>query len=79
MIMPRATNSRKDGIVTAIGVLVLLLGTATGNAIAMLVMSIVGLAVITIFYRQSFGRIALLVMLVGACTAAAVAVLIAAF
>ena len=70
----RVTNSRKDGIVTAIGVLVLLLGTATGNAYAMLVMAIIALAVIAIFYRQRLSRNVLLVILTAAVTAATVAI-----
>ena len=68
-----AKTSSKSGIVTAIGVLVLLLGTATGNAYVLLVMSIVALAVIGIFYRHELSRIAWMVMLVAVATAVAVA------
>lgn len=65
-----ATNWKKDGIITAIGVLVLLLGGATGNAIVMLAMSILGFAVIAIIDRQRLGRVSLVVMLVASATAA---------
>lgn len=64
-----AINSNKDAIVTAFGVLVLLLGCATGNAIVMLVMSILGFAVIAIIDRQRLRGSSLLVMLVAAATA----------
>ena len=51
-----ATSSSEDGIVVAIGVLVLLIGTATGSAFAMLAMALVALAVTGIFYRHRLGR-----------------------
>jgi hypothetical protein len=65
-------KSYKAGIVTAIGVLVLLLGTATGNAYALLALSLIGLAVIGIFLRHELGRSALLVMFVAAAIAVTV-------
>jgi FtsH-binding integral membrane protein len=48
--------SRKNGIVGAIGVLILLIGTATGNAYAMLAMSVVALAVFATFFRPGWSR-----------------------
>lgn len=51
-----AKNSRKDGIVTTIALLVVVIGTATGNAIAMFVMALLALIVIAIFDRQKLGR-----------------------
>jgi hypothetical protein len=66
-------NSRKDGIVTAIGVLVLVIGTATGNAYVMLALAVVALVVLAVFFRKRVGRTALLAMAVSAVTVAAVA------
>jgi hypothetical protein len=74
-----ATYSRKEGIVTAIGVLVLLLGTATGNAYAMLAMAVVALATITVFYGEELGRKILLAMALAAGIATVVALAIARF
>ena len=75
MNTPPATNSRRDNLVTAIGVLVLLLGTATGNAIVMLGLSVVALVVIAVFYRKTIGGP---LMLVGAGTIAAIACILLA-
>jgi len=44
--------SWRDELVTAIGAVALLIGTATGNAIAMLAIAMVALAVITIVFWQ---------------------------
>jgi hypothetical protein len=60
------TRSRRDEIITAIGVVALLIGTATGNASAMLVIAMVALAVIAVIYRRRLGRKALLTMLLAA-------------
>lgn len=46
--------SRKDGIFCALAVAVLLIGTATGSAIAMFAMSIIALSLATLFYRKQF-------------------------
>jgi hypothetical protein len=68
-------NSRHDGLVAAIGVIVLLLGAATDNAYAMFVLAICGLAVMAIVYRQKLlVRKALLATTVAATVAAAAAV-----
>ena len=66
-----STSPYKDAIIIAIGVLVLSLCTATGNAIVMLVMSILGLAVIAMVERPRLRRSAFLVMLVAAAAGAA--------
>ena len=63
--------THKDGIVTAIGVLVLVIGTATGSAYVMLGMAVAGLVLSAILYRGNFKHRAGLVVL--AATAAAVA------
>ena len=52
-----AANSRKNGIVSAIGILVLLLGTATGSAYVMLAMAVVAMLLIGVIYRQKAKRI----------------------
>lgn len=51
----KAPSSPKEGIVVAIGVLVLLLGTATGSAYAMPALALVALALIAICCRQDMG------------------------
>ena len=58
--------SRKNGIVGAIGVLILLIGTATGNGYAMLVLSVVALLVLVIFFRPAGSRNARLTVLIAA-------------
>lgn len=70
-------DSRKGGLVAAIGVFVLLLGTATGNAHAMLIMAMIALVVISIIYRQQLDRNALVATIVAAAVATAVAIAIA--
>jgi hypothetical protein len=69
-------QSRKDGITSAIGVLVLLLSAATGSASTMLVMGGIGLIAISILYRQQLGRAAWLAMTVSAAIAVVTAVAI---
>jgi hypothetical protein len=56
---PRASPYR-DRIVTAISMVILLVGMATGNALAMMGMAIVALVVITLVYRQTSNRMTLL-------------------
>ena len=72
----QAAVHRKGGLVLAMSILVLLVGTATGNAFAMLVMAVAALAVVGIFYRQELGWTALLTIVVAAVAAAAVAVVL---
>ncbi len=47
--------SRKDQIWSLLGIAILLIGSATGNAIAMVVMSLAGLALMTAVYRKQLG------------------------
>jgi hypothetical protein len=70
------SESRNDGIVATIGLLVLLLGTATGNAYAMLAMAIVAIVIVVIFFRQRVARHAWLLTGVAASVAAVVAIAI---
>ncbi|MCA9077692.1 MAG: hypothetical protein KDA93_21880 [Planctomycetaceae bacterium] len=69
----------KDGIVTAIGLLVLLIGTSTGNALVLLVMSLVGLVGMLIVDRQRWGRTTWLAMTASATIAAVTAIAITMF
>jgi hypothetical protein len=69
-----ATDSRKDSIIAVIGVLVLLIGTATGNAWAMLAMSVVALVVMAVLYRRGLGRNMIRAIIVAAATAFVVAI-----
>ncbi len=71
--------SRKDSIVAIVGLLVLLLGVATGNAIAMLVMSVVGLVGIAILDCQRLGRTTWLAITVSAIIAAVTVIAISMF
>jgi O-antigen ligase len=70
----RLSNSHKNGIVAAIGVLVLLIGTATGNAYLMLAMAIVALLVCAILLRQRLRRNVLLAVFAAAAIGAVVVV-----
>jgi hypothetical protein len=71
------TASRRDTLLGAIAVIVLLIGTATGNAYAMLGLSVAALFLMAVFYRQQIGRGALLVALVAAVTAAVMGIVMA--
>ena len=66
-------NTRKDGIVGAIGVLIILIGTATGSAYALLGMSIIAFAFLAVFYREHMGRKSILIICASAIFAMAVA------
>ena len=72
------TASRRDDMLGAIGVIVLLIGTATGNAYAMLGLSVTALSLLTVFHRRQIGRGALLVAFVAAVTAAVIGIVVAA-
>jgi hypothetical protein len=74
--MLNVTESRRDSIAAAIGVLVLLIGTATGNAYAMLAMSVVALAVMVVLYRRGLSRNMIRAIIVAAATAIVVAIAI---
>ena len=56
-----SSDSRRDEIISAIGVLTLAISAATGNAFVMLATSAVALAAITIVYQGEIGRMAWLV------------------
>ena len=66
-------ESRRDGIVVAIGVLTLLIGTASGNALAMVGMSVLGIVLIGGCYRGRWGAMQMLVACVAMVVAFAVA------
>jgi hypothetical protein len=71
------SDARRDDLLGAIAVIVLLIGTATGNAYAMLGMSVVALVLIAIFYGRRIGSGAILVAAVAAVTAAVIGVVMA--
>ena len=66
-------DSKLNGIVEAIGILVLVLGTATGNAYVMFAMAIAAIVAVAIFGRKSFSWRAVFGVSVAAVTAFAVA------
>ena len=68
----RLSDLDRNGIVGAIGVLVLLIGTATGNAYVMFPMAIVALLVTTVLVRQRLWRNVLLATFAAAIAALAV-------
>lgn len=70
------TNSRRDDILGAIAVIVLLIGTATGSAYVMLGMSVTALILLALFYRQRIGTGAILAAFVAAVTAAIVGIVV---
>lgn len=71
------TNSRQDDLLGVIAVIVLLIGTASGNAYALLGMSVASLVLMAVLGRRRIGSGALLVALVAAVTAALIGVVIA--
>ena len=72
-----AASSRRDDMLGAIGVIVLLIGTATGNAYAMLGMSVTALILLAAFSRRRIGGGALFVAFVAAVTAAGIGIVVA--
>jgi uncharacterized membrane protein YpjA len=66
-------NARRDGIAVAIGLLVLLIGTASGSALVMLILSIIGMAAVTFMYRQRITPRLVFVVVTAMCVAFAVA------
>lgn len=69
-------TSRREDILGAIAVIVLLIGTATGSAYVMLGMSVTALILLTLFYRQGIGTGAILVAFVAAVTAAIIGIVL---
>jgi len=70
-------DSQRDDIVGTIGVMVVLIGTATGNAYVMLGLSVTAFLALTVFYRRKLGRGSILVALVAAGTAAVIGIVVA--
>lgn len=70
------TDSRRDDLFGVISVFVLLIGTATGNALIMIAMSLATLLLMVLFGRKRLGRGALLAALVAAVTAAVIAIVL---
>jgi hypothetical protein len=64
------TGSRRDDLVGAIAVIVLLIGTATGSAYVMLGMAVTALILLSLFYRQHIRTGAILAAFMAAITAA---------
>ena len=77
--MNTANESRMNGVVEAIGIMVLVLGTATGNAYVMLAMAVAAIVAVAIFGRKSLGWRALFGMAVAAVAAFALAIGITSF
>ena len=67
------TASRKDGIVAALGVVSLLIGTATGNAFVMLVIAVLALIAMAIVFWRRAGIRTLLTLAVAATVSVMVA------
>jgi len=70
------TDSHRDDLFGAISVFVLLIGTATGNALVMVAMSLVTLLLMVMFGRKRLGSGALLAALVAAITVAVIAIVL---
>lgn len=70
------TSSRRDDVVGAIAVIVLLFGTATGSAIVLLGMSVTALVLLALFYRKHIGTGAILAALMAALTAAIIGIIV---
>jgi hypothetical protein len=68
--------SRRDDILGAIAVMVLLIGTATGSAYVMLGMSVTALFLLALFYRRRIGTGAILAAVVAAVTAGIIGIVV---
>lgn len=71
--MNTPSHPNMDGIVTAIGIGVLLLGAATGSAYVMFVLAVVGMLAVAILAPGRIGWRGLFCAAIAATTAAAVA------
>jgi hypothetical protein len=69
--------TRKDDLFAAMAVILLLIGTATGSAKAMLIMSTVLLLLMVVLYRKQLGSGVLLTATVAALTAFAIGLVLA--
>lgn len=74
MHTPSIPEASYDGTVSVIAVLILLLGTASGSAIAMLAAAAISLLLTAVFQRRRLGRTAWLVVIAGAVVAAIIAI-----
>jgi hypothetical protein len=68
-----AINSRFDDWIAVIAVVVLLIGTALGNAFAMLGISVVALGLLAFFRREQIGRGPILVAVMATVTSTVIA------
>ncbi len=71
-----SAESRRDGIVTALGILILAVGTATGSAYLLLGMSAAALVLFVVCFPESSGRKSLMAVCGAGLAAATVAVLL---
>ena len=71
-----AAGSRRDDVLGVIGVVIRLIGTATGSAYVMLGMSVTSLILWALFYRQRIGTGAILAAFVAAVTAAIIGIVV---
>ena len=71
------TSQKRDELFAALSVVGLLIGTATGSAIAIMAMSLTLLAIMAVFYRPQMRTGPLLVALVAAVTAVLIAGIVA--
>lgn len=72
-----ANTSRKDDVIGALGIAVLLIGTATGNAKAMFLLSGIVLVLLLLFGGAKARRGALLVAVVAAAVSAGIGIVLA--
>jgi hypothetical protein len=78
VLTPPSSNALSDTVLIAIALIVLLIGTATGNALALLAMALVALVVIALGWRRKLGRPVLLVGAIAFAVAFAVAMAVSA-
>jgi hypothetical protein len=72
-----STDSRRDDLLSVIAVIIILIATATGNAYAMLGISVTALIVLAAFYGRRIGSGSILVALVAALTAFVIGAVVA--
>jgi hypothetical protein len=68
------TGSRRDDLLGAIAVIVLLIGTATGSAYLLLGMSVTAIVLLALFYRKHVGTGAIFAAFMAAITAAIIGI-----
>lgn len=67
-------RARKEGIVAVIALVVLLIGTATGSAVAMFILAVLGMAIVAVIYARTFNLKTALVIATSMLIAFAIAV-----